>query len=156
MAFAAEKMERGQRLAGRFEIIESVGRGGMGSVYRVLDRTINEEVALKLLNPEIAADEKAVERFQNELKLARKITHKYICRMYDIHEADGALFITMEYVSGEDLKSLIRRTGFLPALRRRWDCADGTRLKMPIWPFGPRPSSSRRDSALAAKQSGGG
>jgi serine/threonine protein kinase/tetratricopeptide (TPR) repeat protein len=109
----AGALSRGQILAGRFEVLEEIGAGGMGTVYRVLDRKIQEEVALKLLKPDVAAQAKTIERFQNELRLARRITHKNVCRMHDIHEDAGAVFITMEYVPGQDLKSLIRSAGRL-------------------------------------------
>jgi serine/threonine protein kinase/Flp pilus assembly protein TadD len=104
----------GASFSERYQIIEKLGRGGMGSVYRVLDKKLNEEVALKLLNSEIASDEKTLERFSNELKLARKIVHKNIGRMYEFMEEQGTHFITMEYVPGEDLKSFIKRVGQLP------------------------------------------
>jgi serine/threonine protein kinase len=109
----SKELARGSVFAGRFEVIESLGRGGMGTVYRVMDKKISEEIALKLLKPEVAADINTIERFKNELKLARKITHKNVCRMYDLNEEEGTLYITMEYVSGEDLKSLVRRAGQL-------------------------------------------
>jgi len=83
----------------------------MGRVYKVLDKEINEDVALKLLSPEIASDETTIERFRNELKFARRVTHKNVCRMYDLNKAEDTYFITMEYVAGEDLKSLIKRIG---------------------------------------------
>jgi serine/threonine protein kinase len=86
----------------------------MGKVYRVVDKTIDEEVALRVLKPEIAADLGTLERFRNELKLARRISHRNVCRMYDLSEEARTSFITMEYVSGEDLKSFIRRVGQLP------------------------------------------
>jgi TolB-like protein len=105
----------GTLLADRFEVLEELGSGGMGTVYRVLDKKINEEMALKLLKLEVAAKEGTIERFKNELKLARRITHKNVCRMYDIHEDAETIFITMEYLAGEDLKNLIQRTGLLPA-----------------------------------------
>ena len=105
----------GTILAGRYYIIEELGRGGMGRVYKVFDREIKEKVALKLLRPEIAADEKMIERFRNELKFARKIIHKNICRMYDFNKEDETMYITMEYVSGEDLKSSVTRMGPLSA-----------------------------------------
>jgi serine/threonine protein kinase/Tfp pilus assembly protein PilF len=104
---------RGTLFADRYEVIEELGKGGMGTVYRVLDNKINEDVALKLLKPEVAADKSIIERFKNELKIARRITHKNVCRMHDIHEEAGTIFITMEYVPGEDLKSLMRRAGRL-------------------------------------------
>jgi len=107
------QMERGITIADRYEIIEELGRGGMGNVYRVVDKKINEEIALKLLHPVIAAEEKTIERFKNELILARRITHKNVCRMYDLNEEEGTPYITMEYVRGEDLKSIIRMTGQL-------------------------------------------
>ncbi len=105
-----DELSRGTVFAGRYEIIEELGTGGMGRVYRAFDKKIDEEVAIKLLKPEIAVDRKTVERFRNELKIARRITHKNVCRTHDLGEEGKALFITMEYVRGEDLKSLIRRT----------------------------------------------
>ena len=105
----AQDLTRGSKFAGRYEIVEKLGTGGMGSVYRVEDTKIHEEVALKLIRPEIAADKKTIERFSNELKLARKIRHKNVSGMYDLGEAEGTHYITMEYISGEDLKSFIKR-----------------------------------------------
>jgi len=105
-----EELTRGTTLAGRYEIIEELGKGGMGNVYRVEDKKTNEELALKLIKPEIASDKKTLERFSNELKLAHKISHKNVCRMYHLGEEKGVHFITMEYVPGEDLKSMIRMT----------------------------------------------
>jgi len=105
-----EEMTRGTLFAGRYEIIEELGTGGMGKVYRAFDQKIKEELAIKVLKPEIATDKRAIERFSNELKFARQITHKNVCRMHDLHEERKALFVTMEYIRGEDLKSLIRRT----------------------------------------------
>ena len=108
-----EELTRGSTLADRYEIIEELGKGGMGRVYRVEDTKLEQEIALKLIKPEIAKDRKTVERFRNELKLARNIRHKNVCGMFDLGEAEGAYFITMEYVSGQDLKGLIRQTGQL-------------------------------------------
>ena len=102
------ELSTGSTFAGRYQIIEELGRGGMGRVYKVLDTHINEKVALKLLKPQIAADRKTIERFSNELKFARAISHRNVCRMYDLGKAEGTSFITMEYVQGEDLKSMIR------------------------------------------------
>jgi len=104
----------GTLYAGRYEVMGELGRGGMGKVYKVLDKEIQEEVALKLLNPEIASDERTIERFRNELKYARRITHRNVCRMHDINRDKDTYFITMEYVPGEDLKTVIKRTGPLP------------------------------------------
>ncbi len=109
------KLTIGSSFAGRYQIIEELGKGGMGTVYKALDTEIEERVAVKLLKPEIAADENMIRRFRDELKLARKITHKNVCRMYDINEHENIKYITMEYVPGEDLKSSIRRMGPLTA-----------------------------------------
>ena len=113
LLFPLSKLSRGMVFADRYEVTETLGRGGMGRVYRVLDREIDEEVALKLISPKITADETLVELFRNELKLARKITHKNICRMYHFGEEARAYYIIMEYVDGETLKTLIRRKGRL-------------------------------------------
>jgi serine/threonine protein kinase/Tfp pilus assembly protein PilF len=106
-------LARGSTFAKRYDVLEELGRGGMGRVYKVFDKRIKEEVALKLLRPDIADDPKVVERFSNELKFARKIVHKNVGRMYDLGEEEGILYITMEYVPGEDLKAFIKRTGLL-------------------------------------------
>ena len=105
----------GSTFAGRYQIIEELGRGGMGRVYKVLDKDIDEKMALKLLNLEVATDEKIIKRFQNELKFARKITHKNVCKMYHLAKKEETPYITMEYVPGEDLKSLIKRKEKLAA-----------------------------------------
>jgi serine/threonine protein kinase/Tfp pilus assembly protein PilF len=104
-----KELTTGSTFAGRYQIIEELGKGGMGRVYKVFDTDIKEKVALKLLKPEIASDRETIERFSNELKYARKIRHKNVCGMYDLGKAEGTNFITMEYVSGEDLRSFIRR-----------------------------------------------
>lgn len=101
----------GSTFSDRYQVIEELGEGGMGKVYKVHDTKIDENVALKLLNPEISADKNTIERFRNELKFARKISHRNVCRMFDLSEAEGVPYITMEYVPGEDLKSLIKRIG---------------------------------------------
>jgi len=101
-------LARGAIFAKRYEVIEELGEGGMGRVYRVFDEKINEEVALKLLRPEISVDKKSIERFRNELKIARKISHKNILRMYHLGEEGGTHYITMEYMQGEDLRSMIK------------------------------------------------
>jgi len=106
-------LSRGTLFAGRYEVIEEIGKGGMGKVYKVFDQKIREIVALKLIKPEIGFNEKAVERFKNELKFARKISHRHVCRLYDLGEIGMSHFITMEYVEGEDLKNFIRRAGHI-------------------------------------------
>jgi len=109
----ATMLDRGTTFAERYEIIEELGKGGMGRVYKVYDKKIKEVVALKLIRPEISADENTIERFNNELRLARKISHRHVCRMYDLGEKGPSHFITMEYVPGEDLKRFIKRSGQL-------------------------------------------
>ncbi|MBN2408266.1 MAG: protein kinase [Candidatus Aminicenantes bacterium] len=104
---------RGTLFAGRYEIIEELGRGGMGRVYKVYDQKLEEVIALKLIHPEISVNVQAIERFRNELRFARKIGHRHVGRMFDLGEQDGQFYITMEYVEGENLKSFIRRSGHL-------------------------------------------
>lgn len=103
-----KELTTGSIFAGRYQVIEELGKGGMGRVYKVFDTKIKEKVALKLIKPEVASDKETIERFNNELRLARRIRHKNVCGMFDIGEVKGAHFITMEYVHGEDLKSMIR------------------------------------------------
>ena len=110
---SVEGLIRGALFADRYEIIEELGKGGMGKVYRALDTEVKEEVAVKLIKPEIVQDKATIERFRNELKVARKVSHRNICRMHDLGKAEEGYFITMEYVDGEDLKSLIRKKGKL-------------------------------------------
>jgi len=108
-----EELTTGSTFAERYQIIEELGKGGMGRVYKAHDTKIKEKIALKLIKPEIAKDKKTIERFSNELRLARKIRHKNICQMFDLGEEQGTHFITMEFVEGQDLKKLIRQTGQL-------------------------------------------
>lgn len=105
-----EELTTGAIFADRYQIIEELGKGGMGKVYRTLDKKLSEEVALKLIKPEIAADKKILERFKNELKLARKISHPNVGRMYELLEHEEIHYITMEYVPGQDLKSMIKQS----------------------------------------------
>ncbi|MDD8025980.1 MAG: protein kinase [Acidobacteriota bacterium] len=114
MTAAPHEIGRGSIIAGRYEVIEEIGSGGMGRVFKVFDRRMHEVVAVKTIRPEIASDAQALERFDNEIRLARKIAHKNVARMFDVGEDDGTPYITMEYVSGEDLRSLIQRIGLLP------------------------------------------
>jgi serine/threonine protein kinase len=112
-----KELTTGSSFAGRYQVIEELGHGGMGKVYKVFDTDIKEKIALKLLRPEIALDKETIERFSNELKLARKISHRNVCRMFDLGKAEGTIFITMEFVPGEDLKKLIRKMDQLGAGR---------------------------------------
>jgi len=104
------ELRRGAMFAQRYEIIEELGRGGMGRLYRVLDTKIDQEVALKILRPEISRDQKTIDRFSNELRLARQVAHKNVCRMYHLGEDEGTHFIIMEYIPGQDLQSMIKMT----------------------------------------------
>ncbi len=108
-----EELTTGSTFAGRYRIIEELGKGGMGKVYKADDIELKEKVALKLIKSEISSDKNTVERFQNELKFARKIVHKNVGRMYDLGKEKGNYYITMEYVEGQDLKGLIRQSGQL-------------------------------------------
>jgi class 3 adenylate cyclase/predicted Ser/Thr protein kinase len=97
----------------RYEVLGELGRGGMGIVYKAFDRETGELVALKLLMPQIASDDRVLERFRNELRLARKVTHKYVCRIHDLYRTGDAAFISMEYIEGESLRSALNRFGTL-------------------------------------------
>ena len=103
-----------QVLAGRYRIVALLGKGGMGEVYRADDLTLGQAVALKFLPKQIAADPDRLTRFRKEVRLARQVSHPNVCRVYDIGEFDGQLFLTMEYIDGEDLAVLLRRIGRLP------------------------------------------
>src|SRR5882724_4434984 len=114
-AFSSEgRFLPGSLIAGRYRIIALLGRGGMGEVYRADDLTLGQPVALKFLPDQAAGDEALLERFRNEVRTARKVSHPNVCRVYDVGEVDGQTFFTMEYVDGEDLASLLRRIGRLP------------------------------------------
>ncbi len=105
----------GSLLAGRYRIVALLGKGGMGEVYRADDLTLGQQVALKFL-PEVTGENaSASERFRNEVRLARQVSDRHVCRVYDVGEIDGNLFLSMEYVDGEDLASLLRRIGRLPS-----------------------------------------
>src|SRR3984957_1025356 len=105
----------GALLGGRYRIIGLLGRGGMGEVYRATDLTLGQSVALKFLPAEAAGNNRLLERFAGEVRVARQVSHPNVCRVYDLGEIDGAPFISMEYVDGEDLASLLPRIGRLPA-----------------------------------------
>ena len=104
----------GTKIADRYRIVSLLGRGGMGEVYRADDLRLDQPVALKFLPTELAKDQKRLDYFHNEVKLARQISHPNVCRVYDIGEVDGQHFISMEYIDGEDLKTLLSRIGRLP------------------------------------------
>ncbi len=104
----------GRLLASRYRIVALLGKGGMGEVYRADDLTLGQAVALKFLPDEAARDEGLLERFRNEVRIARRVSHPNVCRVDDVGAIDGHTFFTMEYVDGEDLASLLRRIGRLP------------------------------------------
>jgi Protein kinase domain len=104
----------GAVLAGRYRIVGLLGRGGMGEVYRADDLKLGQPVALKLLPERLAGDGAALARFHREVRVARQVSHPNVCRVFDIGEADGLHFLSMEYIDGEDLASLLRRIGRLP------------------------------------------
>jgi serine/threonine-protein kinase len=106
---------RGSLIASRYEILRSLGKGGMGVVYKAHDRELDEVVALKLLRPDAASSLELARRFRAEIRLARKVGHRNVCRIYE-YGTDGALrYIAMEFVDGVDLKQVLRRHGALPA-----------------------------------------
>ncbi|MGA8866961.1 MAG: tetratricopeptide repeat protein [Candidatus Sulfotelmatobacter sp.] len=101
-------LQSGDVLGGRYEILQLLGEGGMGAVYKAMDRELDRPVALKLIRPELAANPAILARFKQELLLAHQVTHRNVIRIYDLGDADGVKFITMEFVDGEDLRGLIR------------------------------------------------
>jgi serine/threonine-protein kinase len=101
-------------LAERYRIVALIGRGGMGEVYRAEDLKLDQDVALKFLPEKLVQDGAALARFHREVRIARDISHASVCRVFDIGEANGVPFISMEFVAGEDLSTLLRRIGHLP------------------------------------------
>ena len=108
------RFEPGVVLDSRYRVLGLLGRGGMGEVYRADDLRLGQQVALKFLPASLASDPGRLAQFHNEVRTARQVSHPNVCRVYDIGEIDGQLFITMEYVDGEDLSVLLRRIGRLP------------------------------------------
>jgi hypothetical protein len=113
-ATGAQPFTPGSVVAGRYRLVALLGRGGMGAVYRADDLTLDQPVALKFLPQRVAADSGQLARFHNELRIARQVSHKNVCRLYDLGEADGRRFLTMEYIDGEDLGALLKRIGRFP------------------------------------------
>ncbi len=105
------RFDPGTRLGSRYRIVALLGRGGMGEVYRADDLELGQSVALKFLPPGVATDPQELARFRNEVRVARQIAHPNVCRVYDIGEADGHVFLSMEYIDGEDLSAVLRRMG---------------------------------------------
>jgi eukaryotic-like serine/threonine-protein kinase len=110
----APDLQPGDVLGGRYEILQLLGEGGMGAVYKAMDRELDRPVALKLIRPQLAANPAILARFKQELLLARQVTHKNVIRIYDLGDADGVKFITMEFVEGEDLRALIQEKKKFP------------------------------------------
>ncbi len=104
----------GTILSQRYRIVGLLGKGGMGEVYRADDLKLGQAVALKFLPDHLLRDGAALARFHREVRVARQVSHKNVCRVYDVGETDGRQFLSMEYIKGEELSSLLRRIGSLP------------------------------------------
>jgi hypothetical protein len=104
----------GDVLAGRYRVVGMLGRGGMGEVFRADDLKLKQPVALKFLPESLSNDGAALARFYQEVSVARQVSHRHVCRVYDVADAEGSHFISMEYVRGESLSSLLKRIGRLP------------------------------------------
>jgi eukaryotic-like serine/threonine-protein kinase len=105
---SAAVLQIGDLLGGRYEILQLLGEGGMGAVYKAADHELDRFVALKVIRPELASNPAILARFKQELLLAHQVTHRNVIRIYDLGEAEGVKFITMEFIEGKDLRSLIR------------------------------------------------
>jgi Protein kinase domain len=128
----------GTTLIGRYRIVALLGRGGMGEVYRADDLKLGQAVAMKFLPEGLSQDGAAQAGFHREVRLARQVSHPNVCRVFDIGEADERTFLTMEYVDGEDLASLLRRIGRLPsdkAWRSRGSLSRQAGLFRRYWPL---------------------
>jgi len=112
-SIGATIFSEGDVLGGRYEITKLLGMGGMGAVYKAYDMEVERTVGLKVIRPDLAENPAILARFKQELVLARQITHKNIIRIYDLNEADGVKFITMEFIEGEDLRTILTRQGKL-------------------------------------------
>jgi eukaryotic-like serine/threonine-protein kinase len=110
----SEELTPGTFLAGRYEILQLLGRGGMGAVYKARDKELDRFVALKLIRPDLARNPEILRRFKQELILARQVTHKNVIRIFDLGQSNGIKFITMDFVEGRDLRSLLQERGKLP------------------------------------------
>lgn len=104
----------GTILNNRYRILGLLGRGGMGEVYKAEDLKLSQDVALKFLPEHFAGDAASLERFHGEVRTARQVSHPNVCRVFDIGEVEGSHFLSMEFIDGDDLSSLLRRIGRLP------------------------------------------
>ena len=111
---ATARFAPGAIIGGRYRLVSLLGRGGMGEVYRADDLTLDQPVALKFLPDGVATNDAMLAQFHNELRVARQVSHKNVCRLYDMGEAGGHRFLTMEYVDGENLSTSLRRFGRMP------------------------------------------
>src|ERR1700689_563282 len=109
LAASGTSLAPGTILGTRYEILQMLGQGGMGAVYKARDKELDRFLALKVIRPELAVHPDILHRFKQELILARQVTHKNVIRIFDLGQADGIKFITMEYIEGEDLQGLLRR-----------------------------------------------
>ena len=114
-AIGGGRFAPGQIVAERYRVVALAGRGGMGEVYRAEDLKLSQIVAIKFLPASLSQDAGALARFHSEVRIARQVSHPNVCRVFDIGDAEGVPFLTMEYVDGEDLASLVRRIGRLSA-----------------------------------------
>jgi len=114
VAGASGELEIGTVLAGRYEIVQLLGQGGMGAVYKARDKDLDRNVALKLIRPELAKNPEILRRFKQELILARQITHKNVIRIFDLGQFGAIKFITMDFVEGQDLRHLLQEKGKFP------------------------------------------
>src|SRR5437016_6196425 len=105
---AGKALPVGSMVAKRYEIRKLLGEGGMGAVYQATDRELDRTVALKVIRPELAGNPEVLQRFKQELLLARKITHRNVIRIFDLGVTDELKFITMEFVEGRDLHSMLQ------------------------------------------------
>ena len=111
---SSSMLQSGDVLGERYEILQILGEGGMGAVYKARDRELNRMVALKVIRPDLAGSQAIIDRFKQELLLATQVTHKNVIRIYDLGDADGMKFITMEYLEGEDLRALMKQRKLTP------------------------------------------
>jgi serine/threonine protein kinase len=108
------ELEPGTMLGGRYEIVQRLGQGGMGAVYKARDLELDRMVALKVIRPDLAKNPAIIDRFKQELRLSQRVTHRNVIRIYDLGEGDGVKFITMEYIEGQDLRTLIHHRKKFP------------------------------------------
>src|ERR1700740_61609 len=112
-AGSSRTLEPGRMLGNRYEILLMLGEGGMGAVYKARDRELDRLIALKVIRPELAQNPDIFQRFKQEILLSSRVTHRNVVRIYDLGDAEGLKFITMEYVDGKDLRQTLNQHGRL-------------------------------------------